>query len=95
MLILVLAKADLITKGQSCKRGTVGASGASGINMIFALLEGALGSLQVQEDWLQPASLGTRVSYLEESPCSSGSSYPAERGRDESRVPSLRSFETF
>ena len=50
--MLVPAKADPITKERSCKRGTVGASGAGGINMILALLEGALGGLRVQADWL-------------------------------------------
>ena len=93
--MLVPTKADPITKKQSYKRGTVDASSAGGINMIFALLEGALGGLQVQEDWFQPTSLDTRVSCSEESPSSSGSSYPAEYGRDESWVPSLWSFETF
>ena len=95
MLMLVPTKTVPITKEQSCKWVTVGASDASGINIIFALLEGALGGLQVQENWLQPASLGTRVSCSEESPSSSGLSYPAERGRDGSRVPLLRSFKTF
>ena len=89
------AKADPITKKQSCKRGMVGTNGASGINMILALLEGVLGGLRVQEDWLQPVLLGTRVSYSEESPSLSGLSYLAERGKGESRVLSLRSFETF
>ena len=93
--MLVPTKADPITNEQSCKRGTVGTSGAGGINMILALFESALGGLQVQEDWLQPASLGMRVSCLEKSPSLSGSSHSAERGRGESRVPSLRSFETF
>ena len=36
--MLVLTKADLITKKQSCKRGTVGVSGAGGIEMILAVL---------------------------------------------------------
>ena len=36
--MLVLTKADPITKERSCKRGTVGASGAGGIEMILAVL---------------------------------------------------------
>ena len=44
--------ANPITKEQSCKRGVVGARGADGINMILALLEGALDGLRVWEDWL-------------------------------------------
>ena len=46
--------------------------------MILALLECALGGLRVRKDWLQPASLGTEVSYLKESLSLSGSSYSAE-----------------
>ena len=48
--MLVPTKANPITREQSYKRGTVGASGAGGINMIHALLEGALGGLRVWED---------------------------------------------
>ena len=57
----------------------VGTSGDGGINMIFALLEGVLGGLQVLNNWLQSASLGVGVPCLEESPrasellCSNGS----------------------
>ena len=39
-------------KEQSCKRGAVGTKSAGGIDMIFALLEGLLGGLQDQGDWL-------------------------------------------
>ena len=38
MLVLMPTKADPITKEQSCKWGTVGASGAGGIEMILAIL---------------------------------------------------------
>ena len=89
-------KTDLITKEQSCKRGTVDASSAGGISMIFALFEGALDGLRVWEDCFQLASLGTEVSCLEESPSSSGSSYLAEwSGFLRGKVPMLRSLETF
>ena len=50
----VPTKADPSTKERSCKRGAVGAKGAGGINMILALLEGILGSLQIWSDWLEP-----------------------------------------
>ena len=89
-------KADLITIKQSCKRGTVDASDAGGISMIFALFESVLGGLRVWEDWLQPALLGTGVSCSEESPSLSGLSYPAEwSGFLRGKVPTLRGLETF
>ena len=69
----VPTKANPTTKERSCKRGAVGAKSAGGINMILALL----GGLRVWDGWLQPASLGARVLWME-SPSSSGSSYPAE-----------------
>ena len=52
--MLVLTKADPIAKEQSCKRGTVSAKDASGIDMIFALLKGLLDGLQVQDSGLEP-----------------------------------------
>ena len=50
-------KADLTTKEQSRKRGTVGIKGAGGINMILTLLEGFLGGLRVWNDWLEPGGM--------------------------------------
>ena len=38
MHVLVLTKASPITKERSCKRGTVGASGTGGIEIILAVL---------------------------------------------------------
>ena len=54
MLVLAPRKANPTAKEQSCTRGAVGAKGAGGINMILALLEGALGGLRVQDHWLEP-----------------------------------------
>ena len=67
----------MATKEQSCKRDAIGAKGATGINMILALLEGALGGLRVRDDWLLPVSLCVGVLWTE-SPSSSESLYPAE-----------------
>ena len=39
MHVLVLTNDDPIKKEQSCKRGTVGASGTGGIEIILAVLE--------------------------------------------------------
>ena len=49
--MLVPTKAE---EERSCKRGTIEATGASGIDMILALLEGVLGGLQVRDNWLEP-----------------------------------------
>ena len=46
-------KPDFITKEQSCKWDTICTKGADSINMIFALLKGALGGLPIWDDWLE------------------------------------------
>ena len=60
----------LATKEQSCKRGTVGARGASGIKIILTLL----GDLRVWDGWLQ---LGERI---HAELCHRSSVYSAEAG---------------
>ena len=57
MLVLVLTKADHTTEEQSCKWDTVSVKGAGDIDMIFALFENVLGSLQVWDDWFQPGEM--------------------------------------
>ena len=47
---MVPTKADPIMKERSCNRGTVGVSGAGGIEIILVLL----GDLRVWDDWLEP-----------------------------------------
>ena len=121
---LVATKADPITKEQSCKRGTVDASSAGGIKMIFVVLGpfslacgfGTTGlSLKDKihakhcprpnvflvvldgsygKDWTSCIAW-CETPYSKESPRASGLLYPAQRGGGESRVPSLRSLETF
>ena len=49
--MLVPAKAE---EERSCKRDTVEAKGAGGIDMILALLEGVLVGLRVRDNWLKP-----------------------------------------
>ena len=51
MLELVPTKADPTAEEQSCKWDTVGVKGASGIDMILALLESLLGGLQLASAW--------------------------------------------
>ena len=65
MLVLASIKADPTVKEQSCKRGGIGAKGASDINIIFALLEGVLGGLRVWDDWLQPGGTNLHRSVRE------------------------------
>ena len=49
--------ANLTTKEQSRKRGTVGANDADGINKILTLIEGLLGGLRVPDDCLDPEGM--------------------------------------
>ena len=53
-LVLIPTNSDPTTKEQSRKRGTVGANGADGIDMILTLLEGLLGGLRVPDNYLDP-----------------------------------------
>ena len=52
-LVLVPTKADHTAEEQSCKWDTIGVKGVGGIEMILTLLEGLLGGLWVQDDWLE------------------------------------------
>ena len=54
MLVLMPTNTDPTTKKQSRKRGTVGANGVDGIDMILTLLEGLLGGLRVLDDCFDP-----------------------------------------
>ena len=106
-LVLVPTKADPTTKKQSCKWGMVGAGSAGRIyrsdlhtsrwpavsgRLAWAWRNESMQNLSSSEGLPRCTWRWGEVPYSEESPRASGFLCQAERGKGESRVPSLRSL---